>query len=91
MQSWAEEFGLESQTYKCNNDNILRPKECEIKDIEVKALLKHNTVNNDQDEVDKTSTLEGDIGEPPKRDIKVVMEELRVPTSKCKRPAHLSG
>ena len=47
MQSWAEEFGLESQTYKCNNDNILRPKECEIKDIEVKALLKHNTVNND--------------------------------------------
>ena len=38
---------------KCNNDSILGPKECEIKDIENNALLKHNKNDNDLVEIDK--------------------------------------
>ena len=58
---------------KCNNDNILGPKECEIKDIEVNALLKHNKNNNDLVEVEKASTLGGDNDETPNRDIVMVI------------------
>ena len=50
------------------------------KDVDNDALIKHNKNDDDLVDIDKTSTLEGDIGEPPKRDIKVVMEELRVPS-----------
>ena len=48
------------------------------------ALIKYNKNDGDLVDIDKTSNLEGDIGKPPKRDTKVVMEELRVPTSKCR-------
>ena len=65
---------------KCNNDHILVVQYKDNKDVDNDGLIKHNKNDDDLVEIDKISTLEGDIGEPPKRDIKVVMEELRVPT-----------
>ena len=52
------------------------------KDVDNDALIKHNKNDDDLVDIDKTSTLEGDIGKPPKRDTKVVMEELKMTTNK---------
>ena len=73
MQSWREDFGLESQCVKCNNDRILKAQRMWNKVIENNALLKHNKNDNDLDEVDKISTLGGDNDKTPNRDIVMVI------------------
>ena len=69
---------------KVYNDILLVAQHKDNKDVDNDALIKYNKNDGDLVDIDDTSNLEGDIGKPPKRDTKVVMEELRVTTSKCR-------
>ena len=69
---------------KVYNDILLVAQHKDNKDVDNDALIKYNKNDGDLVDIDDTSNLEGDIGKPPKRDTKVVMEELRVTTSKSR-------
>ena len=69
---------------KVYNDHILDAQHKDNKDVDNDALIKYNKHDGDLVNIDDTSNPECDIGKPPKRDTKVVMEEHKMTTNKCR-------